>query len=56
MSAWHDVTDWIGGYPFEVATPDEIFMFFKKRGFQLDQMVSCGGGLGCNQFVFVKLP
>src|SRR5204862_2842045 len=21
MSRWHDVVDWIGGYPFEVATP-----------------------------------
>lgn len=27
MSAWRDVVDWVGGYPFEVATPEEIFRF-----------------------------
>ncbi|MGH8511739.1 MAG: hypothetical protein ACREU9_02645 [Gammaproteobacteria bacterium] len=25
MSYWHDLIDWIGGYPFEVAKPEEIF-------------------------------
>ncbi len=24
MSAWHDWVDWIGGLPFEVATPQKI--------------------------------
>lgn len=27
MSYWHDLVDWIGGYPFEVATPEAIFNF-----------------------------
>src|SRR6185503_11060092 len=27
MSYWHDLIDWIGGYPFEVAKPEEIFQF-----------------------------
>ena len=31
MSAWHDVVDWLGGYPFEVAKPEEIFDFFHDR-------------------------
>src|SRR5947209_2899225 len=22
MSVWHDLVDWVGGYPFEVATPE----------------------------------
>ncbi len=54
MSRWHDIVDWVGGYPYEVATPDEIFEFYKARGFTLTKM-KCGGvGLGCNEFVFAK--
>ena len=52
MSPWHDMVDWVGGYPFEVAKPEEIFEFFKARGFLLHAMKTCGGGIGCNEFVF----
>ena len=52
MSVYHDVVDWIGGWPFEVATPEEIFHFFRKRGFVLTELVTCGGKHGCNEFVF----
>lgn len=54
MSAWHDVIDWVGGYPFEVAKPEEIFDFYKVKGFSLQRLKTCGGGLGCNEFVFQK--
>ena len=54
MSRWRDVIDWVGGYPYEFAQPEEIFDFFRTRGFQLTKM-KCGGvGLGCNEFVFQK--
>lgn len=52
MSRWHDLVDWVGGYPFEVAKPDHVFDFFRERGFTLEWMLTCGAGLGCNQFVF----
>lgn len=52
MSRWHDLVDWVGGYPFEVARPDQIFTFFRDRGFALEDMTTAGGGLGCNEFVF----
>lgn len=52
MSRWTDLVDWIGGYPFEVAKPEAIFDFYRERGFQLMRLTTCGGGLGCNQFVF----
>lgn len=55
MSAWYDVVDWVGGYPFEVAKPDEIFEFYRARGFQLEKLVTCGGSLGCNEFVFRRI-
>lgn len=54
MNRWRDIIDWVGGYPYEVATPDEIFEFYHARGFELEKM-RCGGvGLGCNEFVFRK--
>ncbi|MDB5693181.1 MAG: 2-polyprenyl-6-hydroxyphenyl methylase / 3-demethylubiquinone-9 3-methyltransferase [Alphaproteobacteria bacterium] len=52
MNAWHDLVDWTGGYPFEVAKPEEIHDFYRSRGFTLDRMFTCAGGLGCNEFVF----
>ena len=54
MSMWHDMLDWLGGYPFEVARPEEIFDFYRARGFRLDKLITCGGGLGNNQFVFTR--
>jgi 2-polyprenyl-6-hydroxyphenyl methylase/3-demethylubiquinone-9 3-methyltransferase len=54
MSALHDIVDWIGGYPFEVAKPEEIFNFFYKKGFSLVHLKTCAGGLGCNEFVFTR--
>ncbi|MDA8089101.1 MAG: class I SAM-dependent methyltransferase [Nitrospiraceae bacterium] len=54
MSIWHDWVDWIGGYPFEVAKPEEIFDFYKNRGCVLTKLKTMGGSTGCNQFVFMK--
>ncbi len=54
MSRWHDLIDWVGGYPFEVANPEEVFAFFRTRGYQLERLKTCGGGLGCNEFVFTR--
>ncbi|HEX8135980.1 MAG TPA: class I SAM-dependent methyltransferase [Pyrinomonadaceae bacterium] len=54
MSIVHDWIDWLGGYPFEVARPEEILSFYRERGFSLEKMITCGGGLGNNQFVFAK--
>jgi 2-polyprenyl-6-hydroxyphenyl methylase/3-demethylubiquinone-9 3-methyltransferase len=54
MSRWHDIIDWVGGYPYEVATPEQIFDFYRARGFILTKL-KCGGvGLGCNEFVFLR--
>ena len=54
MSRWHDIIDWVGGYPYEAAKPEEIFDFYSSKGFTLAKL-KCGGvGLGCNEFVFFK--
>jgi SAM-dependent methyltransferase len=54
MSRWHDLIDWVGGYPFEVAAPDEVFAFCTARGFELRRLTTVRGGLGCNEFVFER--
>jgi len=54
MSAWHDVVDWIGGFPFEVARPETIFNFYYARGLELQRLKTVGGSLGNNEFVFMK--
>jgi 2-polyprenyl-3-methyl-5-hydroxy-6-metoxy-1,4-benzoquinol methylase len=53
MSHWRDAVDWVGGYPYEVAKPEEIFEFYKVRGFTLRRLKFVVG-LGCNEFVFQK--
>jgi 2-polyprenyl-3-methyl-5-hydroxy-6-metoxy-1,4-benzoquinol methylase len=54
MSHWRDIVDWVGGYPYEVAKPEEIHEFYRAKGFTLTKM-KCGNvGLGCNEFVFEK--
>ena len=52
MSVWHDYVDWMGGYPFEVATPAAVCTFFEARGFELLASTCVGTSLGCNEFVF----
>ena len=56
MSVWHDLVDWVGGYPFEVARPDEVFDFLSERGFTLRRLKTVGTGHGCNEYVFIKKP
>lgn len=55
MSKTHDWIDWLGGHPFEVAKPEEIFEFYYDRGYALNKLKTCAGGLGCNEFVFKKI-
>ena len=54
MSFWQDLVDWVGGYPFEVAKPEQIFDFYRERGFELTRLRTAGGSPGCNEFVFRK--
>jgi 2-polyprenyl-6-hydroxyphenyl methylase/3-demethylubiquinone-9 3-methyltransferase len=54
MSRWHDLIDWIGGYPFEVAKPEEVFRFYRDRGLVLENLSTAGGSVACNEYVFRK--
>ena len=54
MVIWNNYLDWIGGYPFEVASPLEIESFFTKLKFHLIHKNLVGKKLGCNEFIFRK--
>ena len=54
MHGWHDLVDWVGGWPFEVARPEEVFRFVRDRGFLLEEL-STSIGHGCNEFAFVRV-
>ena len=51
MSPWIDVVDWAGGYPFEVARPQDVIAFYNQRGFALISSTLTRRN-GCNEFVF----
>ncbi len=60
MDWTHDVKDWLGGYPYESATPQALKAFMAARGFTLVREflkpAPIAGLLGspCNEFVFRK--
>ena len=61
MDQEHDFHDWLGGYPYESATPDEIRRFLSDRGFRLEHAQRLERarigllGTGCAEYVFRRL-
>lgn len=53
MHWWYDWVDWVGGWPYEVARPEQVFEFFHERGFELRKLTTADGH-GCNEFVFER--
>lgn len=53
MSIVTDWIDWLGGYPFEVATPESVCTFYEALGWTACRVVRTNRS-GCNQFVFRK--
>lgn len=54
MSPWRDVVDWVGGYPFEVARPETVVEWSRRRGLVLLRSALVGRGHGCNEFVLAR--
>ena len=50
----HDAVDWIGGYPYEVATREKLIDFFKVKGFEVLKVKRPDYTLGCNELVFTR--
>ena len=54
MSAWYDLIDWSGGYPYERATIESVENFMHKRGW-ITINIWPNHGIGCNEFLFEKI-
>ncbi|NQV31561.1 MAG: class I SAM-dependent methyltransferase [Phycisphaeraceae bacterium] len=54
MNVYHDIVDWLGGLPYEVASPDEVLAFGRKQGFVLEKIKVKREG-GCSIYLF-SLP
>jgi len=54
MSLYHDARDWVGGWPFEAATPAAVRAFIEARGLLLRRLKPVGWRHGCNEFAFVR--
>lgn len=53
MSFKHDILDWLGGYPYEFATPVKIITYLSGLGFTLKNIKTVNT-IGCNEYLFVK--
>lgn len=51
MNVYHDIIDWLGGLPYEVASENEVLSFCRKRGLVLEKIKVKGEG-GCNVYLF----
>jgi SAM-dependent methyltransferase len=54
MDFFHDVVDWVGGYPYEYASEKEIRSLVSDKGFECLRVRSAQVPTGCNEFIFQK--
>lgn len=54
MHYYNDIVDWVGGYPYEYASVEEVTHYFTERGFECVKVNKTQGFTGCNEFVFVR--
>lgn len=60
MDYWHDVHDWLGGYPYESVRPHEVNAVMQRLGFTpvraFTRPYSVGLlGTGCDEFVYRRV-
>ncbi|MDB5662765.1 MAG: ribosomal protein methylase, partial [Sphingomonas bacterium] len=55
MSRLHDWIDWIGGWPYERATVEQVADVFARDGFMLADLCDRSSEYGCNEFVFRRV-
>lgn len=60
MDVFHDVHDWMGGYPYDSTTTAEVEAFMTARGFEREKVVpwpvklAGAFGSGCSEYVYRK--
>ena len=53
MNVFNDIVDWLGGYPYEIATTDVVCKFMNERGFILIKKQD-NKNIGCHEWLFSK--
>lgn len=54
MNFWHDMRDWVGGFPYEYATAGEVFNYMRrKHGYEL-MYLNTHDGHACEEFTFLR--
>ncbi|HEX2698064.1 MAG TPA: class I SAM-dependent methyltransferase [Anaerolineales bacterium] len=56
MDFMHNVIDWVGGYPYEYASVEEMKSYLSSLGFELLSVRPADVPTGCNEFVCRRLP
>jgi 2-polyprenyl-6-hydroxyphenyl methylase/3-demethylubiquinone-9 3-methyltransferase len=56
MSWRRDATDWLGGYPYEAATPGEILEFVRRKFTFILIKQNIDMHMGVSEFVFESVP
>jgi 2-polyprenyl-3-methyl-5-hydroxy-6-metoxy-1,4-benzoquinol methylase len=54
MDFYYNVIDWVGGYPYEYASVNELIDIVSRHGFTCIKSVPAEVPTGCNEFVFTK--
>ena len=55
MDFYYNVIDWVGGYPYEYASIDDVTKYLAGKGFSLGLSVLAGVPTGCNEFAFRRM-
>ncbi len=55
MNFYYDIIDWLGGYPYEYATHNEIKDYVEKKGFKMIKSKTPEVPTGCNEFIFQRI-
>lgn len=55
MDFYYDVVDWVGGFPYEYATAEEVIVIARTLGFEHVRGRQARVPTGCNEFVFRKI-
>jgi 2-polyprenyl-6-hydroxyphenyl methylase/3-demethylubiquinone-9 3-methyltransferase len=56
MDFFHNVIDWVGGYPYEYATMEHVTDLVCRNGFHRIRGIPAKVPTGCNEFIFKKQP
>jgi len=54
MDFYHDLVDWIGGYPYQYASVEEVCQMIEGWGFRCIRVRPASVPTGCNEYVFFK--